>query len=166
MLFAPGSVKVRAMFFKWSTNRVLSCCISALLFVVSAGCATSRNGSGLILGNATDSAIQVAEVVDGSKSYAFADIQPYGVSGSVRRKDALSQQLTVRWGSGSSTTAVQLVTVPERLRDYEGLLQLQIDSDGAVKLFAMPLKKKRESVLPWGLPANWEGTPAIPGLDQ
>jgi hypothetical protein len=151
-------------------NNVFSSAVAAgaviALNLLVSGCASTKGGPGVVVGNATENIFSEAVITAGTNVYSFAEIDAFSVSQSKKRISAFSKIVSVEWASGSGVKGKRSITLGKELLDYPGQIQFQVDSKGVVKVFTAPAKASGDSVLPWSLPADWEGTPSIPGMNQ
>ena len=146
-------------------STLLAVVLMALIPLLS-GCISSKASAGLVVGNATENVFRSAAIRAGTNLYTYGAIESFTVSPAKKRASALSEQVTVEWVSGDGAKGQRSVTLTKGLLDYPGRIQFQVDGDGVVKVFTAPAKTSGDSVLPWSMPANWEGAPSIPGMNQ
>ena len=154
----------------WAKNNLVASVLTvgaviALNLLVS-GCASIKGGPGVVVGNATENIFSEAVITAGTNVYSFGEIEAFSVSQSKKRISAFSKIVSVEWASGNGAKGKSSITMGKELLDYPGQIQFQVDSKGVVKVFTAPVKTSGDSVLPWSMPADWEGTPSIPGMNQ
>jgi len=138
-----------------------------LFYLTASGCVSTVRGPTLMVGNATDSIISRAVLItESGQNYSFNNIVPYSVSGGTSRTTPLSSDMRVEWQCIGGISNSSTLNISEDILDFNGWIQFQIDSSGAVKVFTAPMEDSGNSVLPWSMPASWEGAPSIPGMNM
>lgn len=134
------------------------------LFIV--GCVSTKSGPSVLIGNATEKQLENAVIKSGSENYSFDRIAAFNVSAPELRLSELAERVTVEWRCSDGQEGRSSVALGKDLRDYKGQIQFQVDAEGAVKVFTAPVESSSDSALPWSMPANWEGSPTIPGMNM
>lgn len=138
-----------------------------LIMLCAAGCLSTVKAPTLVVGNATESLIShVALTTESGQIYSFKDIPPHSVSSGSTRISALTPEIRVEWKFLPDGSNSLDISISEHIQDFNGWIQFQIDSKGAVKVFTAPMDDAEGSVLPWSMPASWEGAPSIPGMNM
>lgn len=143
------------------------CLCLMLCLMLSGGCITTRRGPTLVVGNATETLISSAVLITGTgQKYVFKEIVPFSVSAAAARTSPLTNNMKLQWQSATGGSSIAELTMPCDILDFEGWIQFQIDSKGGVRVFTAPVQDADNSVLPWSMPASWEGAPSIPGMNM
>jgi len=140
--------------------------VALLCFAGVWGCISVPSGPRIVIGNATESHVAEATLASGVRAYQFSDIGPFSVSASKPRTEAFQESLTLAWMTREGIRKSQTIELGKELLDYSGHMQFEISADGGVRVFTAPSEDGGDSVLPWSMPANWEGAPTIPGMNM
>ncbi len=146
------------------SKRLFQASVLALAVGLLAGCASVGSMPSLVIGNATEQKIEGVVVVSGGDTLDFGTVAPLAVSFPHARLAPLEGTVTIRWVSGG-TQKSRKVKLGDELRNYGGHMQFEVNVNDVVKVFTAPVEKSGDSVLPWSMPANWEGSPSIPGMN-
>lgn len=147
-------------------NRVMILVLKSVLLLgilVFWGCASNAPGYYLTVENSGDIVLESVSVTFGSDRYEFGDILPHAVAKTQRYRSSSMDASRLEWHTqgGVSKTATLNAESPESAR---AVFHYVIGKGGDTKLFIIDKTKELISDLPWSTPAQWEGSPTIPGL--
>jgi len=130
------------------------------------GCVAVKEPRGLTLENATGQRLESASLTVSGLRYVFPSMAPHSGGTYMAFDSALTGRVDVVWVADgkAGTAAVELPgPVPA---GFQGQICFQIEESGEVRVFISPAHARRGSELPWGIPAGWEGSPSVPGLNR
>lgn len=140
--------------------------LAAVAGAVCSGCISRHSGPAVHVGNATDQSLTEVRLISGEDTYTFSSIGAFNVSAPVARHAALAEKVLLEWISEGGIKGCSEVSLSDVLRNFGGNMQFEVNSGGIVKVFTAPAADRGSSVLPWSMPASWEGSPTIPGMNM
>jgi hypothetical protein len=147
-------------------NKNLICTAVTFLACLLSGCATVREPR-IIVGNASEEALERAILRSEGAVYEFARIDPHVSTAGQPLRDKLPGRYEVSWKTAGGREFVTNITVNSTLpKGFKGTIEFQIDRKWNVSVFLQAQESGSGSDMPWSTPANWEGTPMIPGMNQ
>lgn len=134
---------------------------------VFCGCATISGRPTVEIGNASDGMVCEVSIEAGTDKYSFDSVSPHSTSKPQILKAYLGDKTLLSWRETTGTVfSVTIATSNSIPKEFSGRIQFQIDENHAVTLFGLPSGTGGGSDLPWNIPAQWEGSPMIPGFNR
>ncbi len=132
------------------------------------GCAMPGRQARITVGNPSAHPIRNVRVADEETVLFEAErIDARSPARAAPLSHAVGDSVTVTWTTHQGETVQQTVAAPGPLTpQFRGRVVIEIDPDQEVRLFVMPYNRETSTDIPWGRPASWEGSPAIPGLTR
>jgi hypothetical protein len=140
--------------------------LAAAVTVLCQGCVSRASGPSLYVGNATEQSLADVRLVSGEETYTFASIAAFTVSTPAARREALAEKVLLAWTAEDGVKGCTEVRLSDELRNFGGNMQFEVNGGGIVKVFTAPAAERGSSMLPWSMPASWEGAPTIPGMNM
>ena len=141
----------------------------ALLLLLLTGCVTRGPRYQISVGNehSQRSLRDVEILADGRNVQEFSRIGPSKSASMRPRRGVPPADLTVRWTDHEGHRHVQNFHPRENMPvNFEGMIFVKIDASQNSELLRIASTSDDESILPWGIPENWEGSIGIPGMGE
>jgi len=147
-------------------NHNLLYAASIVFACLLSGCATVREPR-IIVGNASEEFLERAVLRSEGAVYEFAKIEPHVNTVGQPLRDKLPGRYEVSWKTAGGKEFSTNITVNSKLpKGFKGTIEFQIDRKWNVSVFLQAQESANGSDMPWSTPANWEGSPMIPGMNQ
>jgi hypothetical protein len=145
--------------------------LSSLLLVACSSCQTtkkSRTNYKITAYNNTDKPIKDFIIQYGDEIVGSSLVlDPKKERGQIRRIERIPATIRLKWKNAEGHPFDKTVTPKLKIpRPFRGELYVKISPAGGADIYVYPTFDPEESSIPWGKPADWEGSPSIPGLNQ
>ena len=132
------------------------------------GCQTDKPEYRLSVTNQGQHLVRDVEVgYAGKVRGSAATLEPKSVRGTLYDGEEVANEVSLRWKDHTGKAHEKLLKTPSPVPSpFDGEVYVRIEDSGNARLYILNERKRNDSLIPWGQPAQWEQAPSIPGLDN